>query len=147
MKIFRRILVILLVVTIAGTIIVAAKDLLHVRQLEASKQEIKQQIRETNSELQRVNMRYRGFQGSLGQIPDSVTIAEVKTIRDKMFEYRGKITTLEREERDQTRLLNKKENALEEISSALRRRLLVLGGGAVVLLAGILLTGRAAIRS
>lgn len=147
MKIIFWILLILFVISVVGAAVVAATNLLEARDLRAANADLKQQLRDTNQELQRVNMKYRGFMESLKEVPDSLRFGRMTIVKSKDGEYRQKIHDLEKQERDHQRFIRKNDREIAAVVANLKRRLSVLGGAAVLLGIGVVLTGWAARRS
>jgi hypothetical protein len=107
-------------------------------------QELEQRHDATLEQLQDTNLRYRGYQNSVPQIPDSIRAAESAIISGRLRDYSKAITALEIKDREQTRLINRTRTKRAEREDAAKASMIPFAAGTVVLLlAGVVFLRRA----
>jgi len=106
--------------------------------------QIEQEHAATMEELQETNLRYRGYQKSVPQIPDSIRAAESSIISGRYKDYNKKITALEMKDVEERRSMDRARRKRAERAAEARAGLLPFAAGALVLLlAGAVILRRA----
>jgi hypothetical protein len=98
----------------------------------------------TLKQLHEINLRYRGYQKSVPQIPDSIRAAESAIISGRYKDYNKQISALETKETEQSRLLKRTRTKRAERAAEAKKSTLPFAAGAVLLLiAGAVVLRRA----
>jgi hypothetical protein len=139
--VLNKILLILLIATIAATGVVAWTGSRDLRDAKAAVAEYEGQLVEIREKLADTNMKYRGISGSLSTVPDSLKKSVTGEYMRTQAKYRKQLIGYESEEREALRMKRKRERRLAEVQKQVNLRLLLTGGTAVVL-AGALIVRR-----
>jgi predicted nucleic acid-binding Zn-ribbon protein len=147
MKKGRWIFILLFAASVAAAAVYGVISLREAAQLESSKGEKEDRLHVVHTKLETVNMKYRGLQKSVEDIPDSLRVYEAGNIARLQKEYHKQIFHLEQEDRELNRLVRKDHRAISAIHDRIKRRMYGFGVVTLVFLVAALIAGRASIRS
>ena len=135
-KIVRMIALVLFVATAVLTAVMSFMDRNSAKQIQASIDLRQKNVDQYQEQIQSTNLRYRGYQESMANIPDSTRKAQSGVLMKQMGEFQKQIRKLEYDQREASRLLRKEQRSKDAVDEQMRRRLLILGGVTFLLLVG-----------
>lgn len=140
LKIARVVALALFVATAVLAAVTTALDMNSAKPIKAAIDEHQSDSDQILSELQATNLKYRGYQESMANIPDSTRMAQSGLLMKQSKEFSKQIRRLEYDHWEATRLLRKYQRSKEAVDARIKRRLLVLGGVGLFFLAGFVVT-------